>query len=149
MTWHMYCHVRFATVPLKLWRSTNKWFCNQNNGKKMWELINYQIKIRQHLSHYWFELNRFKLAMPLLNLQQYSPLKNTRLYLSGKDLSQFLHCIGFSLVCSFWTWSRRSVFRPQVVGHSSHWYTGFSPKIQSYLKYCMGKYFVEITPPPI
>lgn len=35
--------------------------------------------------------------------------------------------MGTSLVCNFWTWIRRSVFRPQVVGHSSHWKTGFSP----------------------
>ena len=48
-------------------------------------------------------------------------------YLSGKDLSHCLHLSGLSLVWSFWTWRRRSVFRPQVVGHSSHWYTGFSP----------------------
>lgn len=119
--------------------------CNQNNSKKCenWLVIRSKYGNIFHINDQI--KNRFKLVMLLLNLQQYSPLKNTRLYLSGKDLSQFLHCIGFSLVCSFWTWSRRSVFRPQVVGHSSHWYTGFSPKIQSYLKYCIGKYFIEIT----
>ena len=41
-------------------------------------------------------------------------------YLSGKLLPHILQCIGFSLVWSFWTWSLKSVFLPQVVGQSSH-----------------------------
>ena len=34
---------------------------------------------------------------------------------------------GLSDVCSFWTCILRSVLRPQVVGHSSHWKIGFVP----------------------
>ena len=61
-------------------------------------------------------------SVPVMdNLQLY--LANCVLsgcYLSGKLLPHILQCIGFSLVWSFWTWSLRSVFLPQVVGQSSH-----------------------------
>lgn len=35
--------------------------------------------------------------------------------------------MGSSEVWSFCTWIRKSVFRPHVVGHNSHWNTGLSP----------------------
>lgn len=48
-------------------------------------------------------------------------------YLSGKDFPHLLHLRGLSEVWSFCTCIRRSVLRPHVVGHNSHWNTGLSP----------------------
>ena len=48
-------------------------------------------------------------------------------YLSGNAFPHILQWTGCTAVWSFWTWSRRSVFLPHVVGHNSHWNTGLSP----------------------